>query len=228
MARGPTVWPLKTPLTALITIIGIVVIAIVFGRDYFKDVETHPLKRVSPGTAEPASTEKPPPPGETYDTGHWHGDVWHAEPHTPQDASETIIETQGARDTAQPVKAQIAQPVNAQVVEQANAQLLEQAAQLNIPMQEFPARTQEYYDAFEKWVAWENKFFELADEFSQVLDEESALIPSTLEELERYQTDEKYQREMVRKANVVTDKLDDVMTRQREHEEKRPPIPYTQ
>ena len=24
---------------------------------------------------------KPPPPGETYETGHWHGDEWHAQPH---------------------------------------------------------------------------------------------------------------------------------------------------
>ena len=28
-----------------------------------------------------ASTPKPPPPGETAESGHWHGDEWHAEPH---------------------------------------------------------------------------------------------------------------------------------------------------
>lgn len=27
------------------------------------------------------STPKPPPPGETAESGHWHGDEWHAEPH---------------------------------------------------------------------------------------------------------------------------------------------------
>ena len=29
----------------------------------------------------PQTEAKPPPPGETAETGHWHGDVWHAEPH---------------------------------------------------------------------------------------------------------------------------------------------------
>ena len=29
----------------------------------------------------PVDVEKPPPPGETAESGHWHGDEWHAEPH---------------------------------------------------------------------------------------------------------------------------------------------------
>ena len=28
-----------------------------------------------------AQVFKPPPPGETAESGHWHGDVWHTEPH---------------------------------------------------------------------------------------------------------------------------------------------------
>ena len=40
-----------------------------------------------------ASAPKPPPPGETAKSGHWHGDEWHAEPHETEklplvDASE--------------------------------------------------------------------------------------------------------------------------------------------
>lgn len=31
----------------------------------------------------PAAAPKPPPPGETHETGHWHGDEWHAQPHDP-------------------------------------------------------------------------------------------------------------------------------------------------
>lgn len=46
---------------------------------------------------------KPPPPGETFETGHWHGDEWHSEPH------DAHVEA------ATPVDAQIAQPVNAQI-----------------------------------------------------------------------------------------------------------------
>ena len=30
---------------------------------------------------QPATAPKPPPPGETAESGHWHGDVWHAENH---------------------------------------------------------------------------------------------------------------------------------------------------
>lgn len=29
-----------------------------------------------------AAMEKPPPPGETTQSGHWHGNEWHSEPHT--------------------------------------------------------------------------------------------------------------------------------------------------
>ena len=48
---------------------------------------------------------KPPPPGETYETGHWHGDEWHTGSHdAPAPAA-----------AATPVDAQIAQPVNAQI-----------------------------------------------------------------------------------------------------------------
>ena len=43
-------------------------------------------------------TPKPPPPGETAESGHWHGDEWHAEPHeahAPAEVSEqpqTLVE----------------------------------------------------------------------------------------------------------------------------------------
>ena len=40
---------------------------------------------------------KPPPPGETAESGHWHGDVWHAEPHethapAPQQKTDVAAE----------------------------------------------------------------------------------------------------------------------------------------
>lgn len=42
-----------------------------------------------------ADIEKPPPPGETTQSGHWHGDKWHAtEPHRQDDLpSTTSLET---------------------------------------------------------------------------------------------------------------------------------------
>ena len=40
-----------------------------------------PVKIYNPIEVEPPATPKPPPPGETAESGHWHGDEWHAEPH---------------------------------------------------------------------------------------------------------------------------------------------------
>ena len=42
---------------------------------------------------ERVNAPKPPPPGETYESGHWHGDVWHTESHeTPSaDAAATRL-----------------------------------------------------------------------------------------------------------------------------------------
>ena len=39
------------------------------------------MKIYNPIEVEPPATPKPPPPGETAESGHWHGDEWHAEPH---------------------------------------------------------------------------------------------------------------------------------------------------
>ena len=53
---------------------------------------------------------KPPPPGETYQTGHWHGDEWHKGSH---DAHAEVTTPEGKPGT--PVDAQNAQPVNAHI-----------------------------------------------------------------------------------------------------------------
>ena len=55
-----------------------------YGR---KVVNQEPIKVYKPVEVE--TKPKPPPPEETHESGHWHGDVWHAEPHqthapTPQ------------------------------------------------------------------------------------------------------------------------------------------------
>ena len=39
------------------------------------------VKVYKPVEVESQTTPKLPPPGETAESGHWHGDVWHAEPH---------------------------------------------------------------------------------------------------------------------------------------------------
>ena len=38
-----------------------------------------------PVATTPLASPKPPPPGETAESGHWHGDEWHATPHETQE-----------------------------------------------------------------------------------------------------------------------------------------------
>lgn len=46
-----------------------------------KVAKQEPVKVYKPVEVPQEATPKPPPPGETYETGHWHGDEWHTEPH---------------------------------------------------------------------------------------------------------------------------------------------------
>ncbi|MCY3553489.1 MAG: hypothetical protein OXH39_23780, partial [Candidatus Poribacteria bacterium] len=50
-----------------------------YGR---KAAKQEPVKVYKPVEVEKPAPPKPPPPGETAESGHWHGDVWHAEPHS--------------------------------------------------------------------------------------------------------------------------------------------------
>lgn len=43
---------------------------------------------------------KPPPPGETYETGHWHGDVWHSTPDETPEVSGEVAQPQSPVQTA--------------------------------------------------------------------------------------------------------------------------------
>ena len=40
-----------------------------------------PVQVYKPVEVKNPASPKPPPPGETAESGHWHGDEWHAEPH---------------------------------------------------------------------------------------------------------------------------------------------------
>lgn len=150
---------------------------------------------------------KPPPPGETYETGHWHGDEWHA-----NDAHAPV-------EVATPVDAQIAQPVNPQLQDPANAQI---PAPTQDPSEEStrtrtPQETAEIQRQWREWKAWEDKQSELAEEFLQVVDLNTPLLPKTPEEAERYQTDKEWQR----KVQEATDKYDEVLERMQAHEANR-------
>ena len=50
-----------------------------------KTAKQEPVKIYKPVEVEtPTTVPKPPPPGETHETGHWHGDEWHATPYEPE------------------------------------------------------------------------------------------------------------------------------------------------
>ena len=66
-----------------ILIFGLLVVigcGLFYGR---KIANQAPVKTYKPVEVAQPAGPKPPPPGETHETGHWHGDEWHSEPHDP-------------------------------------------------------------------------------------------------------------------------------------------------
>ncbi len=64
-----------------IFIFGLLVVmgcGLFYGRKVAKQAS---VKVYKPVEVKRASEPKPPPPGETAESGHWHGDEWHSEPH---------------------------------------------------------------------------------------------------------------------------------------------------
>lgn len=204
-----------------IPIVSVLVIAMGCGLYYGqKTANQEPVKVYKPVEVAPeVSTPKPPPPGETAESGHWHGDVWHAEPHDPVDVSEAevsqptppaeLTEVQGA-----PV---VAPPRNAQIIEQA-------AQDGDIKM--FDTHTPEYYEAVAAWKEWKKKHKELRDEYSQLNHAFDDAMPATEEEAKRFLNDEKFKREVQHKMQEAIDKMAEVHRKMREHEAQRPPFPY--
>lgn len=78
-----------------------------------------------------------------------------------------------------------------------------------------------------EWQAWTKKAQELRVKFSQVSKLNTALMPGTAEEVERYKTDKEWQR----KVQEATDKYNEVLEMMQEHEANRvlsPPQSFKQ
>ena len=171
---------------------------------YILTTQAHkePIKTHKPVEVENPATPKPPPPGETAENGHWHGDEWHAEPHgahPPAEVSEQPQPTTEAQST----------PVGAQQVN----------AQSPAPMQD-SSRTrppQEVAEIQRQQREWVDKDYELRIKVSQAHQAWAELIPETVEEAKRYQTDKEWQR----KVQEATDKYDEALRMLQEHEAKR-------
>ena len=89
-------------LSALLFVIGC---GLFYGR---KVANQEPIKVYKPvDVKKKPVAPKPPPPGETYETGHWHGDEWHSEPHethapTPPQADAPVVEAQAPQPRGYP------------------------------------------------------------------------------------------------------------------------------
>ena len=62
----------------ILVVLAVMIYGLLQGQ---KTVNQEPALIIKPVKIEPPAAPKPPPPGETHATGHWHGDEWHSEPH---------------------------------------------------------------------------------------------------------------------------------------------------
>ena len=164
---------------------------------------------------EESAPPKPPPPGETSESGHWHGDVWHAEPHdTPVKPPTPVRDLPSSEAPGALVGAA-----------STDAQILEQAEQEgNIRL--FDKRTEEYHKAVKAWQDWHKKFDELNAQFFQAGDEMIDALPETEAEAKRYENDENAKKELGRKVTEAAAKSAKIGAALEAHEAKKPPFPY--
>ena len=73
----------KVWLPILIVLLVVIGCGLFYARQVSKQEPIKIYKAVE--IEQPATTPKPPPPGETAESGHWHGDEWHADPHETHD-----------------------------------------------------------------------------------------------------------------------------------------------
>ncbi len=123
-----------------------------------------PVKIINPVTAAPVDGEKltiskPPPPGETAESGHWHGNVWHAETHAP-------VEPPSTKQVIEPV-------IRAADMQNANAetQTNSEAEKQDILYQ----KRKEQYLKDRK--AWRENFEKAYAERLQVIEEAGHILP---------------------------------------------------
>ena len=182
----------------------IVLLAVVFlGLLYSQKTHQDAVTIITPVDAKQSTAQqKPPPPGETAESGHWHGDHWHAAP-----PHETPVAAPEAE----------ADPSPTPVAELTEVQDTATGARHAIPaVQDYlpPLTAQEDTEIERQWREWVDKDYELRVKVSQAHQTWSDLIPETADEVERYQTDKVWQR----KAQEAADKYDEVLNMLRQHE----------
>ena len=181
-----------------IPILSVLVIAMGCGLFYGRKVANQaPVKVYKPVDFQQPTTPKPPPPGETAESGHWHGDEWHAEPHDTHAPAE-VSQVDAERPTPPAERTEV------------------QGAPPPAPMQE-SSRTrtpQEEAEIQRQQREWVDKDYQIRIKVWQAHRAWSNLMPETVEEAKRYQTDKEWQR----KAQEAADKYDEVLEILKEHE----------
>ena len=196
-----------------IPILSIFVIVIGCGLFYgHKVAHQEPVKVYKPVESQQPTAPKPPPPGESYETRHWHGDEWHAEPH---DASPTL-EAQGA---------QIAQPVNAQTpaLTQEELEIMQMTSEevdkaLYEELNKLEKGSEAYNELAEK-IKWFEKNEELSDRRLQVAEKLGAALEAATAGSE---TDEELSREWNRILAEMEPEMLEAERLYQEHQKNNP------
>ena len=170
-----------------IPILSVLVIAMGCGLFYGRQVANQaPVKVYKPVEVE--TKPKPPPPGETVsESGHWHGDEWHSQPHDTHAPAEEVSEVDAELATPPAERSEVqSASVGAQPIK---AQTGTQGQESSQPTLEDPAVAR-------AWRAWSKKMDELSEESARAGRVHTALLPGTEEELERYEADPEWQRKL--------------------------------
>ena len=94
---GQDIWPMYSPryapkMTLAISLFFLILMCAVGLYMYMAQADKAPIKIYKPVEVSNTATPKPPPPGETAESGHWHGDEWHAERHEPVVEADAPLE----------------------------------------------------------------------------------------------------------------------------------------
>ena len=157
----------------------------------------------------PKTEAKPLPPGETAETGHWHGDVWHTGRHDSPAEGQRI-----AQEPLADTKVQGA-PVIAQ---QANGQI-------DAPTQESSQPTQEAGEAVYgpgSFGEWLKKDMELSAKDFQLIKKLANVLPDTAEGWEHLRADDQLNREVKRKLDEIEGELGEAVRAYNAHQKKKP------
>ena len=198
----------------LLVLIGVAIGGTFWGKHI---ASQEPVKTYKPVEFQQSTAPKPPPPGETYETGHWHGDEWHSEPNEVHAPAEVATpEAQGG---------QIAQPVNAQppTLTQEELEIMQMTSEevyeaLYEELNKLEKGSEAYKEFADK-IKWFEKNRELSDRRIQAAEK----LGAALEEAARVsETEEQLKKEMRRILTEMEPEMLEAEKLYQEHQKSNP------